>query len=85
MLKSSWKKNVNEIEHIKKDFSPEIEETNEVVDVGKVENQSLKIKVKSLVEELAESNAKLENVSSDKPSIEPIPMSVLTEPSNSKG
>jgi uncharacterized protein YoxC len=54
------------------------------VDVLKVENQSLKAKVKSLQEKLTESNVKFRKLSSVKPAVEPISMSVPTEPSNSK-
>lgn len=54
------------------------------MDVLKVENQSLKAKVKSLQEELTESNVKFRKLSSVKPAVEPISMSVPTEPSNTK-
>ena len=72
---------MNEIEHVKEDFGVNLEETNKLVDEINIENQS---KVKGLEEDLVESKAKLERVSSLKPVIEPKYESTLIKPTDFK-
>jgi len=62
---------LNESEHVKEDLGVNLEDTNKFVDEIKIENQSLKVKVKGLEEDLVESKAKLENVSNPKHVVEP--------------
>ena len=75
---------MNEIEHVKEHFRVNLEETNKLVDEINIENQSLKVKVKGLEEDLVESKAKLEKVSSLKPVIEPKSESTLIKPTDFK-
>jgi len=62
---------LNEIEHVKEDLGVNLEKTNKLVDEIKTENQSLKVKVKGLEEDLVESKDKLEKFSSAMPVLEP--------------
>ena len=75
---------LNEIEHVKEELGLNLEKTNKLVDEIKTENQSLKVKVKGLEEDLVKSKDKLEKFSSAKLVLEPEFESVPIEPKDHK-
>ena len=75
----SWK-----IEHAKEDLWVNLIETNKLIDEVKIENQSLKVKVEGLEDDLVKFKAKLENVSNLKSVVEPKYKSTLIKPKDVK-
>ena len=75
----SWK-----IEHAKEDLWVNLIETNKLIDEVKIENQSLKVKVDGLEDDLVKFKAKLENVSNLKSVVEPKYKSTLIKPKDVK-